>query len=166
MLVLCCALKLVANVELASSIPSWLHPTQMRPDGWLHPQVQWYSSPAIFTFSYIENSVYATNQLCRCRTYHTNRAVLIRSLRRRPHRMKPTAVGFISLTTVDTGVPVMPARRHAPEDIVLGLEPYIHTHKATDDNHAADTFGIHLGASLERTNTVTYVNEVNLGKET
>ena len=33
-------------------------------------------------------------------TYHTKRVVLIRSLRRRPYRMKPTAVGFISLTTV------------------------------------------------------------------
>ena len=40
------------------------------------------------------------NQLCRCPTYHTKRVVLIRSLRRRPYRMKPTAVGFISLTTV------------------------------------------------------------------
>ena len=45
-------------------------------------------------------SVYAKNQLCRCPTYHTKRAVLIRSLRRRPYRMKPAAVGFISLTTV------------------------------------------------------------------
>ena len=40
------------------------------------------------------------NQLSRCPTYHTKRDVLIRSLRRRPYRMKPTAVGFISLTTV------------------------------------------------------------------
>ena len=44
--------------------------------------------------------MYAKNQLRRCSTYHTKRAVLIRSLRRRPYRMKPTAVGFISLTTV------------------------------------------------------------------
>ena len=44
--------------------------------------------------------MYPKNQLCRCPTYHTKRAVLIRSLRRRPYRMKPTAVGFISLTTV------------------------------------------------------------------
>ena len=40
------------------------------------------------------------NQLCRFSAYQTKRAVLIRSLRRRPYRMKPTAVGFISLTTV------------------------------------------------------------------
>ena len=38
------------------------------------------------------------NQLYRCPTYCTKGAVLIRSLRRRPYRMKPTAVGFISLT--------------------------------------------------------------------
>ena len=44
--------------------------------------------------------MYAKNQLCRCPIYHTKRAVPIRSLRRRPYRMKPTAVGFISLTTV------------------------------------------------------------------
>ena len=37
---------------------------------------------------------------CRCPTYCTKRTVLIRSLRRRPCRMKPTAVGFISFTTV------------------------------------------------------------------
>ena len=48
----------------------------------------------------IKISVYAKNQVCRCPTYHTKRAVLIQSLRRRPYRMKPTAVGFISLTTV------------------------------------------------------------------
>ena len=48
----------------------------------------------------IKISVYAKNQLCRCPTYYTKRVVLIRSLRRRPYRMKPTAVGFISLTTV------------------------------------------------------------------
>ena len=48
----------------------------------------------------IENSVYAKNQICTYPTYHTNQAVSIRSLRRRPYRMKPTAVGFISLTTV------------------------------------------------------------------
>ena len=47
--------------------------------------------------------MYAKIQLCRCPTYHTKRAVLIRSLRRRPYRMKPTAVGFISLTTVFPG---------------------------------------------------------------
>ena len=41
------------------------------------------------------------NQLCRCPTYRTKRAVLIRSLRQRPYRMKPTAVGFISLTTLN-----------------------------------------------------------------
>ena len=46
--------------------------------------------------------MYAKNQICRCPTYHTKRAVLIRSFRRRPYRMKPTAVGFISLTTVLT----------------------------------------------------------------
>ena len=50
----------------------------------------------------IKISVYAKNQLCRCPTYHTKRAALIRSLRRRPYRMKLTAVGFISLTTVIT----------------------------------------------------------------
>ena len=44
--------------------------------------------------------MYAKIQICRCPTYHTKRVVLIRSLRRRPYRMKPTAVGFISLTTV------------------------------------------------------------------
>ena len=44
------------------------------------------------------------NQLCRCPTYHTKRAVLIRSLRRRPCRMKPTAVGLISLTTVSIAI--------------------------------------------------------------
>ena len=44
--------------------------------------------------------MYAKNQLCRCPTYCTKRDVLIRSLRRRPYRMKPTAVGFISLNTV------------------------------------------------------------------
>ena len=49
----------------------------------------------------IKISVYAKNQLCRCPTYHTKRAVPIRSLRRRPYRMKPTAVAFISLTTVN-----------------------------------------------------------------
>ena len=49
----------------------------------------------------IKISVYAKNQVCRCPTYHTKRAVLIQSLRRRPYRMKPTAVGFISLTTVN-----------------------------------------------------------------
>ena len=43
------ALKLVANVQLTSSILSWLHPTQMRPNSWLHPQVQLASLPAIFT---------------------------------------------------------------------------------------------------------------------
>ena len=48
----------------------------------------------------IKISEYAKHQLRRCPTYHTKRAVLIRSLRRRPYRMKPTAVGFISLTTV------------------------------------------------------------------
>ena len=48
----------------------------------------------------IKTSMYAQIQLCRCPTYHTKRAVLIRSLRQRPYRMKPTAVGFISLTTV------------------------------------------------------------------
>ena len=52
----------------------------------------------------IKISVYAKLQLCRCPTYHTKRAVVIRSLRRRPYRMKPTAVGFISLTTVNCDV--------------------------------------------------------------
>ena len=50
----------------------------------------------------IKISVYAKNQLCRCPTFHTKRAVPIWSLRRRPYRMKPTAVGFISLTTVNS----------------------------------------------------------------
>ena len=37
----------------------------------------------------------------------TKRVVLIRSLRRRPYRMKPTAVGFISLTTVVSWEPIV-----------------------------------------------------------
>ena len=52
--------------------------------------------------------MYAKNQICRCPTYHTKRAVLIRSFRRRPYQMKPTAVGFISLTTVNTRVFKLP----------------------------------------------------------
>ena len=49
----------------------------------------------------IKISVCPKHQLCRCPTDHTKRVVLIRSIRRRPYRMKPTAVGFISLTTVN-----------------------------------------------------------------
>ena len=45
-------------------------------------------------------SVHATNHFCRCPTCHTNHAVSIRSLLQRPYGMKPTAVAFISLTTV------------------------------------------------------------------
>ena len=59
-----------------------------------------YSMRFIHVVPNIKISVYAKNQQRRCPTYHTKRAVLIRSLRRRPYRMKPTAVGFISLTTV------------------------------------------------------------------
>ena len=49
------------------------------------------------------------NQIYRCPTYHTKRPVLIRSLRRRPYRKKPTAVGFISLTTVQLAHTKLPA---------------------------------------------------------
>ena len=62
-----------------------------------------YSTQFTHVVPNIKISVYAKNQLCRCPTYYTKRVVLIRSLRRRPYRMKPTAVGFISLTTVKMG---------------------------------------------------------------
>ena len=103
------ALKLVANVELASSILSWLHPTQMCPKFGFIPKYSWlhhprfsranisatpanYSTQFIHFVPNIKISVHAKNEICRCPTYHTKRAVLIRSLRRRPYRMKPTAV--------------------------------------------------------------------------
>ena len=87
------------------------HPTQIpKYIGLRHPRF----SPAIISTAllnysmrfvhfvpHIENSVYAMIRLCRCSTHHTNLAVSVRSLRRRPYRMKPTAIGFINLTTVN-----------------------------------------------------------------
>ena len=63
------------------------------------------------------------NQLCRCPTYHTKRVVLIRSLRRRPYRMKPTAVGFISLTTACCDIII---RMHSRETVASTLFTAIH----------------------------------------
>ena len=93
---------------------SWLHPTRIPKYSWLHhprfsranisATLANYSTRFIYIVPNIKISVYAKNQICRCPTYHTKRAVLIRSLRRRPYRMKPTAVGFISLTTVNLGL--------------------------------------------------------------
>ena len=51
----------------------------------------------------MENSLYAKNQLCGCPAHHKYRVVSIRSHWRWPYRMKPTAVDFISFTTVNQG---------------------------------------------------------------
>ena len=74
-----------------SAVGFWVHQPSWR-ISWLHPCTQLASS-------YSDPEVKMA-QICRCPTYHTKRVDLIRSLRRRPYRMKPTAVGFISLTTV------------------------------------------------------------------
>ena len=115
------------NVMLWSSSQmwSWLHPYSVgfiprncTPKVGFIPKYSWLHHPRfsranisatlanwatrfIHVVPNIKISVYAKNQLCRCPTYCTKRDVLIRSLRRRPYRMKPTAVGFISLTTVN-----------------------------------------------------------------
>ena len=90
--------KCVPRVSLIPKV-SWLHHPRSSPaniSATLSNYAMWFEH----VVPSIENAVYAKNQLCGCPTYHMNCAVTIRSLRRRPYRMKSTAVGFTSLTTV------------------------------------------------------------------
>ena len=81
---------------------SWLYPTHiLKYSGFHHSQTIWWGLYMLFQTL---KTLYAKNQLFRSPTYHTNRAVSIRSLWWQPYQVKPTADGFISLTIVSKGV--------------------------------------------------------------